>query len=229
MGAYLITIKPEERSGAETTLRIETSGEQTLITELNVRAGDGVGLAPADLPALDLGALIAAVMPKGAVGTDAPAAGGPDVEVSPDGPEVSPGSAEGTVTTPATTTRTGRRGSARTTKSTGRSTANTGPVNTASARPAKAAKKTSSRITSKSGQGAAGARKATAKAASAGDGTGKAATREYRRMPAVEEVVATYRQLGGTTALAQHYGVPRHTATGWVRRLRSLGELPAIS
>jgi hypothetical protein len=49
--------------------------------------------------------------------------------------------------------------------------------------------------------------------------------RAYRRMPEVREVLDAYRQVGGTTALARHYGVPRHTATGWLRRLRSMGEL----
>jgi transposase len=44
-------------------------------------------------------------------------------------------------------------------------------------------------------------------------------------MPEADEVVAAYRQTGSTTAVAEHYGVPRHTATGWVRRLRRLGLL----
>jgi hypothetical protein len=51
--------------------------------------------------------------------------------------------------------------------------------------------------------------------------------RAYRRMPDADEVVAAYKQSGGTTALARHYGVPRHTATGWIRRLRRLGLLEA--
>ncbi len=49
--------------------------------------------------------------------------------------------------------------------------------------------------------------------------------RAYRRMPDPSEVLDAYRQVGGTTALARHYGVPRHTATGWLRRLRSMGQL----
>jgi hypothetical protein len=61
-----------------------------------------------------------------------------------------------------------------------------------------------------------------AKAAEQPERTGRA----YRRMPEADEVVAAYRDTGGsTTALAQQYGVPRHTATGWVRRLRRLGLL----
>lgn len=49
--------------------------------------------------------------------------------------------------------------------------------------------------------------------------------RAYRRMPEVNEVLDAYRRVGGTTALARYFGVPRHTATGWLRRLRSMGEL----
>ena len=44
-------------------------------------------------------------------------------------------------------------------------------------------------------------------------------------MPEADEVLAAYREVGGTTALARHFGVPRHTATGWLRRLRSQGQL----
>jgi transposase len=29
--------------------------------------------------------------------------------------------------------------------------------------------------------------------------------------------------------VAQHFGVPRHTATGWLRRLRGLGVLESSS
>jgi hypothetical protein len=49
--------------------------------------------------------------------------------------------------------------------------------------------------------------------------------RAYRRMPEPGDVLAAYREVGGTTALARHYGVPRHTATGWLRRLRNQGML----
>jgi transposase-like protein len=44
-------------------------------------------------------------------------------------------------------------------------------------------------------------------------------------MPDADELVAAYQEAGGTTAVARQYGVPRHTATGWVRRLRRLGLL----
>ncbi|WP_157187436.1 hypothetical protein [Nocardia vinacea] len=46
--------------------------------------------------------------------------------------------------------------------------------------------------------------------------------RAYRRMPDINELRATYEQLGTVTAVAKHFGVPRHTAQGWMGRLRKL-------
>jgi hypothetical protein len=69
-------------------------------------------------------------------------------------------------------------------------------------------------------------RAAERKAATARKPEAGAATRDrraYRRMP--DDVVEVYRQAGGATALARHYGVPRHTAQGWLRRLRQQGAL----
>jgi hypothetical protein len=47
--------------------------------------------------------------------------------------------------------------------------------------------------------------------------------RAYRRMP--DDILAVFQQAGGATALAGHYDVPRHTAQGWLRRLRQQGDL----
>jgi hypothetical protein len=49
--------------------------------------------------------------------------------------------------------------------------------------------------------------------------------RVYRRLP--DDFVAVYESVGGATAAAAHYGVPRHTVQGWLRRLRQEGVLPA--
>jgi hypothetical protein len=62
-------------------------------------------------------------------------------------------------------------------------------------------------------------------AARAAAGQPAAGRRVYRRMPEVYEVLGAYHAAGGTTALARHFGVPRHTASGWPRRLRSMGLL----
>ncbi|GIJ49063.1 hypothetical protein Val02_59490 [Virgisporangium aliadipatigenens] len=52
-------------------------------------------------------------------------------------------------------------------------------------------------------------------------------SRAYRRMPDPDEVVAAWEQTGKVSALAEHFDVPRHTATGWLRRLRGLGLIEA--
>jgi transposase len=42
----------------------------------------------------------------------------------------------------------------------------------------------------------------------------------YRRTP--DDLATVYENVGATTAaVAEHYQVPRHTAQGWVRRLRT--------
>jgi hypothetical protein len=51
------------------------------------------------------------------------------------------------------------------------------------------------------------------------------AARAYRRMPEPDEVVAAWQDSGSTSAVAAHFGVPRHTASGWLRRLRAMGAI----
>lgn len=55
------------------------------------------------------------------------------------------------------------------------------------------------------------------------------AGRAYRRMPAQEDVVAAWNDTRSATQVANHFGVPRHTATGWLRRLRQLGVIESSS
>ena len=49
-----------------------------------------------------------------------------------------------------------------------------------------------------------------------------ASDRPYRHMPAVDELKAAYEKVGTVTGVAEQYGVPRHTAQGWMARLRKL-------
>ena len=76
---------------------------------------------------------------------------------------------------------------------------------------------------------AAGKSEAPAKAARTARTSAKKASsggeRAYRRAPG--DLVEVFQELGGVTAVARHYGVPRHTAQSWVRRLRNEGQLPA--
>lgn len=46
--------------------------------------------------------------------------------------------------------------------------------------------------------------------------------RAYRRIPT--DLADTFAELGSVTKVAAHYGVPRHTAQGWINRLRREAE-----
>ncbi|MEV0361048.1 hypothetical protein AB0H71_33845 [Nocardia sp. NPDC050697] len=54
--------------------------------------------------------------------------------------------------------------------------------------------------------------------------TGEESRRSYRKMPNPDDLAGQYARLGTVTAVANHYGVPRHTAQGWVGRLRKLNK-----
>jgi hypothetical protein len=47
------------------------------------------------------------------------------------------------------------------------------------------------------------------------------AGRVYRKMP--DDLAEVYAERGTVVGVAKHYGVPRHTAQGWVGRLRASG------
>lgn len=55
------------------------------------------------------------------------------------------------------------------------------------------------------------------------------AGRAYRRMPPTEDMVAAWNETHSASALASHFDVPRHTAQGWLRRLRSMGVIESAS
>jgi hypothetical protein len=188
VAGYTITITNDDTTGAETTIRVDTSTGGAVVTELTVRAADGGGLTPHQLPALDLEQLLGALAPatQPAI-THRPAARTAAAAPTPEPEEVA---AE------APTTR--RRGAGTSTRS----------KTTARKTPAK--KTTRSRLTK--------AEKSSAREA-VND------RRAYRRMPEAEEVAAAYREAGSASGVAAHFDVPRHTASGWVRRLRSQGAI----
>jgi hypothetical protein len=70
------------------------------------------------------------------------------------------------------------------------------------------------------GEGKAGAARRRSRAGRAESG-GAATGRVYRRMP--EDIAEVYAQTQSVTAVARHYDVPRHTAQGWMNRLRARG------
>jgi hypothetical protein len=96
------------------------------------------------------------------------------------------------------------------------------PATTAKSRGRRAG--TSARSSAQSSTADAAMAKKTAKAAPAKKSATRATTvaaageRAYRRMP--DDFATVYGQAGNAAAVADHYGVPRHTAHGWIRRLR---------
>jgi hypothetical protein len=170
---YVITITPDNDGAAgaataHTTVRVDISTGQTRITELTVRAASGGGLAPADLPPVDLDLLVRAL-----------AAPAPPQALPP-------------VPEPAE------------------------PVEEIAPAPRRRARKTAVK------KATARATKTTAKKATKRTAD-SAGTRAYRRMPEPDQVMDVYRETGSITAVAEHFGVPRHTVAGWARRLRSQG------
>jgi hypothetical protein len=181
MSRYVITISPDnggEAGGqaAHTTVRVDTSTGDTRITELTVRSGNGGGLAPTDVPVVDLDLLVRALTPRQALAATE-ARGATDARGLV--PEASVATEAAPAKAPAR--KAGRK----------------------KATPAKAA-----------------AKKATRAKRAAPTGEGK---RAYRRMPDPQQVLAAYRKVGTVAGLADHFGVPRHTATSWARRLRQQG------
>jgi hypothetical protein len=200
MSSYTITITPDDTSRASTTLRVDVSDNSPRITELLVRAGTATGLSAQQLPAVDLDLLLRAVTPTGA--PMAINASGTD-----DTSTVAEASAAPATAGPA---RRERRGAA--------------------AAPAKRAGRKQAEPAAATGRGKAAEARAAKKAAKATRTTGSSAAgsggeRAYRRAPA--DLAQVFQQAGGVTAVARHYGVPRHTAQSWVRRLRQQGLIPA--
>lgn len=66
-----------------------------------------------------------------------------------------------------------------------------------------------------------GSKRTSAAATRRGEKASTGDMRAYRRMP--EDLADRYQELSSITALATHYGVPRHTAQGWMNRLRKQG------
>jgi Helix-turn-helix domain len=220
VGSYTITFTPDDVSNASAVVRVDLGAAGARITELTVRAGSGDGLVPGELPGFDLGRLMRAIAPAG------PAA--PAFELSATPATIAPYE-PAPAAVPARGTA-GRRAADRAaTKRTAskRTAAKQAPAKQAPAK--KAAKAAAGKGAAAAAGGRASKRagaaatRTTARGGARGQGTGRA----YRRTP--EDIVEVFNQAPSATALARHYGVPRHTVQGWLRRLRSEGVLPPSS
>ena len=230
MDSYTITITPNDDSGNQTTLTVDTSTGQARITNVHLHAPDG--LTGAQMPSVDVGLLLQAVTrpthsptaitatPTAAPPTTpepAPAHAG----TGPVGADVPPATVTTTATpppanndttppappaapTPAVKRANPRRPAAtRTAQAHAAESQTTTPSGTRRSRNQPASKK-------------AAPKKVAHKQATAVTTAG--ADRVYRKTP--DDFAAVYRQASTAAAIADHYGVPRHTAHGWINRLK---------
>lgn len=209
MTSYTITITPDDDSATTTTLRLDTADGGVKLTDLHLHAGNG--LSTGVLPAIDYGLLLRAITPTTPT---------PILTAPPTVHEIGATPASNTETvavqqpdTPQSQTRAGRATARRAPNKA--TPAATEPVT----KPRTRRGSTTGKKSAPSGASAGRAKK-TAKPAPAKKAT-RAATasgRAYRRMP--HDFATVYQQTGSAAAAADHYGVPRHTAHGWIRRLR---------
>lgn len=215
MDSYTITIAPNDDSGNSTTLIVDTSGEQVRITDVHLHATRG--LVGGQMPTVDFGLLLRAVATTAvspasieATPTAAPAAADAQVQAMVDGAAAPSGTELPTAA--ASRPRRAKKSPAAepTPEPAARPRARRAPAATsAGVKATKAGAKRGGGATDTAGKRPT--RKAAAPTTTGG--------RVYRRMP--EDFTAVYQQAGTAAAIADHYGVPRHTAQGWIRRVKA--------
>ena len=224
MKDYTVTIAPNDGEGATTVVKLQLDGSTPLIKELTLSAGNNAGLSIDQLPAIDLGALLAAVMPAATTSpiTADTAAQSPAIAAPPahDIDEVAPASpVPVTAAQPVSVARPATPVTPRRTR------ANTAP-GTKAAAAAKATAATKGPAAKKAGVAKKAAGKKTQPAKPGKPSAARTAPkreRAYRVMP--EDFVNTF---GKTTMadLAEVYQVPRHTIQAWVNTARKQGKIP---
>jgi hypothetical protein len=218
MNGYTVTVAPDDTTEATATIHYELDGGTPRVTDFHLSAAAGQSLSNAHMPDIDIAQLLAAVMPTIAT-TPATAALSAsrldaDVEVAAAGPAF----ASVATDEPATVADVPKRRQARKPKPvkaaparktrTIKDTAPTSPPtkHTAATKPTRTAKATSK------------AQAAKANVSSTAETTG----RVRRLMP--DDFPQTYNNQASTVAaLADAYGVPRHTAQGWINTARKRG------
>lgn len=241
MDSYTITIAPNDDSGAVTRLIVDTSGDQVHITDVHLHAPHG--LSSGHIPGVDFELLLRAVTGAAPAPSDQNTAPAALPAAQPDTPVIE--SAEPPA--PATTGRSTARAARKATRTTGvrptqqsaedtpsrgnrdveRTATQRHPNATSAARadaktsrtatPAKARSTSAKRDSARRDSPAPGKKQPPAKRAHAATGTTDA--RAYRRAP--EDLAGVWQRTGSVAQVAAHYQVPRHTAQGWVSRLRA--------
>ncbi|GLY94107.1 hypothetical protein [Actinoplanes sp. NBRC 103695] len=249
MDSYTITIAPNDDSGAATRLVVDTTGDQVRITDVHLHAPQG--LSSGHIPTVDFELLLQAVTGTVTASTGQRVVGASELSASSgtlaldaaaaDQPDEQPGVAEvpkrrARKTTPrATATPAPRRSRARTSENEAAAprrsarAAATSTTRAAEQAPVKATRKAAAAKTPPAPVKKRAATRATARANSktTAKRTRAAATtaapvtsgRAYRVSP--DDLAAVFDEIGTAAGVAEHYQVPRHTAQGWIRRLRS--------
>ena len=204
MDSYTITIAPNDDSGNSTTLVVDTSGDQVRITDVHLHAAGG--LSGGTMPTVDFGLLLRAVgtSPSGQQRIESAPAEVP--APSANGSQLASGSIDESSPVKAPRSRRSRRTQAAV------------PVaepKQPRRRRAPAAPQERVGSTRRRRTAAAPTKNVPAKKTAAAAGGARA----YRRMP--EDFRTVYEQTTSPAAIAEHYGVPRHTAQGWIRRIKA--------
>jgi hypothetical protein len=247
VNSYTITITADE-SATTTTLRLDMSGSDVRLTDLHLHAGGG--LSAGQLPAIDYGLLLRAITSMAPTPiTSVPSA--PAVEAytsevyteSVAEPESEPVAvAGGTAQLPASSatrrprkaapaavrpTRTRRRAPGKSTPAPAEPATSSRTRRAAANKTTPPAAKKTARTARKPVEATSAKKTTPAKKTTAAKKTTRAAAgrRAYRRMP--DDFATVYGQAGSAAAIADHYQVPRHTANGWIRRLRDQATIPA--
>jgi hypothetical protein len=229
VSSYTIVIAADDPAHATTTLRVDVTDSAARVTELLVRAGDGDGLTARQIPAVDLDLLLRAVSPAagGQSAVAAPPASEPatpeDISARFTGaatPAVrhaaeASETAAGVPPRNSTAARAPKQRRAGTKPAVATAT-RAADGSTSYSRPA--ARKAATGAKATGTKAASAAAKPTKPPTTAGSGKRSGPGRVYRRSPA--DLATIYQQVGAVTGVANHYGVPRHTAQGWVRTLR---------
>ena len=210
MDSYTITIAPNDDSGAATRLVVDTSGDQVRITDVHLHAP--AGLSSGHIPTVDFALLLQAVTGAGgqttADGTTALVASQPSTPAIEAVPEPQPAPTapkrRARKATPAVEAAPAKRAARP-------RTAKAAPV-AEPRRQARTAAKTAKTTAAPAKKQTAARTRTKAPAAPTPSG------RVYRRTP--DDLAEVFEQVETVAGIAEHYGVPRYTAQGWVNRLR---------
>lgn len=227
MNSYTITIAPNDGSANTTTLVVDTSGDEVRITDVHLH--DRAGLTGGRVPTVDFALLLRAFTPPTTPAAIEATPTGNTIETTPEPPSVveeqppvpaEPASPERSSPARRTRRRAAKPAEASTPEATAPDTASAPTPRTRGRRTSTKTTGAATRATTPAAAKAttaSSAKKASPKRRTNQASTERASTeRAYRRMP--DDFAVVYEHNSSPTVMADHYGVPRHTVNGWIRR-----------